>query len=33
MPLRAAVGRDYAAMAGEIDQRVQALWRARPWRG
>jgi len=33
MPLGVVVGRDYAAMAIEIDQRVQALWRARPWRG
>ncbi|MBR0653959.1 Bug family tripartite tricarboxylate transporter substrate binding protein [Plastoroseomonas arctica] len=33
MPLRPVFGREYAAMAMEIDQRVQALWHARPWRG
>ncbi|HEY4254031.1 MAG TPA: tripartite tricarboxylate transporter substrate binding protein [Roseomonas sp.] len=32
MPLRTAVGREYAAMALEIDERVQGLWRAKPWR-
>ncbi|MES2713220.1 MAG: tripartite tricarboxylate transporter substrate binding protein [Pseudomonadota bacterium] len=33
MPLRPVVGQEYRAMATDIDQRVQALWRARPWRG
>lgn len=33
IPLRPVVGRGYRAMAVEIDERVQALWRARPWRG
>lgn len=32
MPLRPVVGREYAAMALEIDERVQGLWRAKPWR-
>jgi tripartite-type tricarboxylate transporter receptor subunit TctC len=33
MPLRPVIGREYFAMGMEIDQRVQALWHTRPWRG
>jgi len=33
MPMRAAVGAEYKALATEVDTKLQELWKRRPWRG
>jgi tripartite-type tricarboxylate transporter receptor subunit TctC len=33
MPLRPLIGAEYKAMAMQVDQQLQELWKLRPWRG